>query len=68
MSKRRDLIKGALGLPFLGTLMPMGKTDHSHSKGDFERDYFKELGLRTFINAAGTLYCIDCFIASSGGD
>jgi uncharacterized pyridoxal phosphate-dependent enzyme len=55
MSKRRDLIKGAIGLPFLSTLIPYKiNTSKLNTKGDFERDYFKELGLRTFINAAGT--------------
>lgn len=55
MSKRRDIIKGAIGLPFLSTLIPVqALAPKAISKGDFERDYFKELGLRTFINAAGT--------------
>lgn len=55
MSKRRDLIKGAIGLPFLGSILPSGFSPNRGKKpGDFERDYFKELGVRTFINAAGT--------------
>ena len=55
MTKRRDLIKGAIGLPFIGTLIPVqSKASRVDAIGDFERDYFKELGLRTFINAAGT--------------
>ncbi len=55
MTKRRDLIKGALALPFAGSLIPTGIVARDlKKKGDFERDYFKELGLRTFINAAGT--------------
>ncbi len=55
MTKRRDLIKGAIGLPFIGTLIPVrSKASGVDAAGDFERDYFKELGLRTFINAAGT--------------
>ena len=55
MSKRRDLIKGAIGLPFIGTVLSNKKENvHQFRLGDFERDYFKELGLRTYINAAGT--------------
>jgi len=55
MSKRRDLIKGAIGLPFLGTIIPTeALTAKQKQFGDFDRDYFKELGVRTFINAAGT--------------
>ena len=53
--KRRDIIKGLSILPFaggvLGTLAP------SESKANppgAKRDLFKELGVRTFINAAGT--------------
>lgn len=53
MTKRRDLLKSAIALPFISPL-----TEHANfrvlKKTDYERDYFKELGLRTFINAAGT--------------
>ena len=55
MPNRRQLLKGLAALPFLGSLL--GGT----AKGSVPallsttgRDYFKELGLRTFINAAGT--------------
>lgn len=53
MTKRRDLLKGLATLPLLGAV---GGTNvlAAESPQDFERDYFKELGLRTFINAAGT--------------
>lgn len=55
MTKRRAIIKGAISLPFLGTLFPhQTNAENKQGKTDFERDYFKELGLRTFINAAGT--------------
>ena len=55
MTKRRDVLKGAMGLPLLGTILPAGlQQKQEDPSGDFERDYFKELGLRTFINAAGT--------------
>jgi L-seryl-tRNA(Ser) seleniumtransferase len=43
------LLKGLVTLPLLGTLP--GPVLGGVS---FERDYFKELGVRTFINAAGT--------------
>ncbi|MDV3307790.1 MAG: aminotransferase class V-fold PLP-dependent enzyme [Cyclobacteriaceae bacterium] len=49
MARRRDLLKGLVTLPLLGTLP--GPVLGGVS---FERDYFKELGVRTFINAAGT--------------
>lgn len=55
MTKRRDLIKGAFALPFVAPSISLRKRGEEKLKpGDFERDYFKELGLRTFINAAGT--------------
>ncbi len=54
MTKRRDVLKGAMGLPLLGTILPGLQQKPEEQIGDFERDYFKELGLRTFINAAGT--------------
>lgn len=55
MSKRRDIIKGAISLPFIGSAIANKKSfPASFKPGDFERDYFKELGLRTYINAAGT--------------
>jgi L-seryl-tRNA(Ser) seleniumtransferase len=53
--KRRDLIKAlsvtpVAGAAFLGEITTAGATPTQASK----RDYFKELGVRTFINAAGT--------------
>ncbi|MBK6478019.1 MAG: aminotransferase class V-fold PLP-dependent enzyme [Saprospiraceae bacterium] len=55
MTKRRDLIKGAFAFPFVAPSISLRKRGEEKLKpGDFERDYFKELGLRTFINAAGT--------------
>ncbi|MBA4055092.1 MAG: selenocysteine synthase, partial [Marivirga sp.] len=53
MTKRRDLLKGLVTLPLLGSFSSQEAMANTTSK-DFERDYFKELGLRTFINAAGT--------------
>lgn len=54
--KRRDIIKGITLLPLAGgfgaTATPVQHTKESPAaKG---RDLFKELGVRTFINAAGT--------------
>ena len=53
--KRRDILKGLSVLPFaggvLGTVAPIeSKAEPPGTK----RDLFKELGIRTFINAAGT--------------
>lgn len=59
MNKRRKFLKNMASLPLAGTLaagtiLPaMAETPESPD-GDFGRDYFKELGIRTFINAAGT--------------
>ncbi len=53
MNKRRDLLKGLVTLPLLGSLSGYDASAQSIEK-DFDRDYFKELGIRTFINAAGT--------------
>lgn len=58
--KRRDIIKGLTLLPlggsFLGSILPMrlvaGTTPKSKSKEG--RNLIRELGIRTFINAAGT--------------
>jgi len=55
--KRRDLIKGLSVLPFaggiIGGVIPFETV--KASPPDSKRDLFKELGIRTFINAAGTL-------------
>ena len=53
MTKRRDILKGLITLPLLG--VASGEVLATSDAGqDFDRDYFKELGVRTFINAAGT--------------
>lgn len=53
MTKRRDLLKGLITLPLVGAVA--GNKAFSQSPAsEFPRDYFKELGVRTFINAAGT--------------
>jgi uncharacterized pyridoxal phosphate-dependent enzyme len=55
--KRRDLLKGLSVLPvaggILGTVAPFQSVQASPP--GVKRDLFKELGVRTFINAAGTL-------------
>ncbi|HTE34511.1 MAG TPA: aminotransferase class V-fold PLP-dependent enzyme [Chryseolinea sp.] len=51
MANRRDLLKGLVTLPLLA---PLTNVAADAPAQEFERDYFKELGLRTFINAAGT--------------
>lgn len=55
MLNRRQLIKRLSALPFVGGLM--GSNISAQATGvaaPLYRDYFKELGVRTFINAAGT--------------
>ena len=53
MTKRRDILKGLITLPLLG--IASGETlAAAAANKDYDRDYFKELGVRTFINAAGT--------------
>src|SRR5688572_8738363 len=50
--KRRDLVKGFTLLPLVGgSTLPLGA---SAAASPAERDFFKELGIRVFINAAGT--------------
>jgi uncharacterized pyridoxal phosphate-dependent enzyme len=55
--KRRNIIKGLTLLPFagsaLGSIIPSSSTVAAPAPGP-KRDVFAELGLRTFINAAGT--------------
>jgi len=55
MITRRLLLKRMAGLPVIGGLFGSGiLLDHSVYANPRRRDYFKELGVRTFINAAGT--------------
>ena len=59
MINRRKLLKSITAVPFLGSFMGYqelsAKTALTETIGTtLERDFFKELGLRTFINAAGT--------------
>jgi uncharacterized pyridoxal phosphate-dependent enzyme len=59
MLKRRELIQRLSTLPFVGALMasfPLTTAEASApSKRQPARDLFEEFGVRTFINAAGTL-------------
>ncbi len=52
MSTRRNFLQALSSVPFVGSLIPT-KTLAAVAKGS-GRDYFKELGVRPFINAAGT--------------
>jgi uncharacterized pyridoxal phosphate-dependent enzyme len=55
--KRRDLLKNLSILPLaggvLGSLIPSSSAK-ANSRSRSKRDLYKELGVRTFINAAGT--------------
>lgn len=53
MAKRRDLLKGLITLPIAGAVGGSQAFGASPAP-ELARDYFKELGVRTFINAAGT--------------
>lgn len=50
--KRRDLVKGMTLLPLIGG--PTVSLAAASTGTVAERDFFKELGIRVFINAAGT--------------
>jgi L-seryl-tRNA(Ser) seleniumtransferase len=54
--KRRDIIKALSAFPFAGALTGglLSATTAKASGSKSKRDIFKELGVRTFINAAGT--------------
>lgn len=52
--KRRDILKGLSLLPFSGSLFGGLLASSPAKAAPAKRDIFKELGLRTFINAAGT--------------
>ncbi len=56
--KRREIIRGLtllpLGSSILGSIIPVEANAGSRSKSRGGRDLLKELGIRTFINAAGT--------------
>ncbi|MEQ9289123.1 MAG: selenocysteine synthase [Cyclobacteriaceae bacterium] len=58
MLSRREVLKNLSGLPVIGGLLGSGllttQVAHNALGSPVGRDFFKELGLRTFINAAGT--------------
>lgn len=57
MINRRQLLKRLPSIPFLGALMGTSALTISEAAAKNPagfRDFYKELGLRTFINAAGT--------------
>jgi L-seryl-tRNA(Ser) seleniumtransferase len=54
MLSRRKLIKRLSSIPLLGGVLGSGIPLQSATVAGLYRDYFKELGVRTFINAAGT--------------
>jgi L-seryl-tRNA(Ser) seleniumtransferase len=55
MITRRELMKKLAGMPLVGGLFGAGIfTPGIATASPARRDYFKELGVRTFINAAGT--------------
>lgn len=51
--KRREILKSLTILPFAGSIAAVAAPGGSLAEPLAERDLFSELGLRTFINAAG---------------
>lgn len=68
--KRRDLIKQLSALPLVGGWFgATALTAAAPKQVPFRRDYYKELGLRTFINAAGTYTALTgCLIREEAVD
>jgi len=55
MINRRNVLKGLLSLPLIGGLFKDSLAGSAlQTTSPIGRDYFKELGLRSYINAAGT--------------
>jgi len=57
MNSRRNVLKSLITLPFIGGLFSKNEllaAETRHILSNIKKDYFKELGIRTFINAAGT--------------
>jgi L-seryl-tRNA(Ser) seleniumtransferase len=52
MSNRRNFLQAMSSLPFVGSIFRSEAL--AAAKADPARDYFQELGVRPFINAAGT--------------
>ncbi len=53
--KRRVLLKGLTLFPFTGAILKKGATNAATAGKLAGRDLFNELGIRTFINARGTI-------------
>ena len=68
--KRRDLIKNLSALPIVGGLFSTTTFARTRAfQPTYPRDYYKELGLRTFINAAGTYTALTgCLIREEAVD
>ena len=56
MGTRRKALKSLISIPFIGGVLSSNEllTYQNGNLVKLNRDYFKELGIRTFINAAGT--------------
>ena len=55
MPNRRRFIQTLSSVPFIGSwFVPAAANPAADKRGNAGRDYFKELGVRPFINAAGT--------------
>ena len=56
MGTRRKALKSLISIPFIGGVLSSNEllSHHNGNLVKLNRDYFKELGIRTFINAAGT--------------
>lgn len=56
METRRKALKSLISIPFIGGVLSSNEllSHHNGNLVKLNRDYFKELGIRTFINAAGT--------------
>ena len=56
MWSRRRFLEIVSGLPLVGGFVDADATASAGTQRNAGRDYFRELGVRPFINAAGT-YC-----------
>lgn len=54
MPNRRRFIQTLSSVPFVGSLLASASAETAAIKTAVKRDFFKELGVRPFINAAGT--------------
>ena len=54
MWTRRRFLETASGLPLVGGLLATGAASSTAAAAPRARDYFRDLGVRPFINAAGT--------------